>query len=102
MNKGALLNRTTKASKDSGIRYTVGNECYLNFVNLDWPKGKGLPNIAAEGELSMIDYRGPTIYRGAQIKRYRFLDKALREDEENRRKARSLKGFGIQDEVKGF
>lgn len=102
MNKGALLNRTTKDSKDSGIRYTVGNECYLNFVNLDWPKGKGLPNIAAEGELSMIDYRGPTIYRDAQIKRYRFLDKALREDEENRRKARSLKGFGIQDEVKGF
>ena len=102
MNRGVLLNRTKCEHSDSDMSYTVGDECYLNFVNLDWPKEKSLRKIAAEGELSMIDYRGPLLYRDAQIKRYRFLDKALREDEENRRKARSLKGFGIQDEVKGF
>ena len=36
----------------------------------------------------MLDYRGPTVYRDAQIKHFKSLEKAMREDEEKRIKTR--------------
>lgn len=65
----------------TGIRYVVDNGCYLNFVNQDWPKGRSLPHVTVGGEMSMLDYGGPTTYRDAQIKHYRSLEKALQKGE---------------------
>ena len=83
-----MLNRTTRSYPESGIRYSIRDESYLNFVNLDWPKGGFSPRVTVEKEMSMLDYRGPTVYRDAQIKRFKFLEKTMREDEEKRIKTR--------------
>ena len=76
-NRGVLLNRSVRAYPDSGIRYDVGDGCYLNFVNQDWPKEGNLSHITVGGETAMLDYGGPTTYRDAQIKYYKSLGKAL-------------------------
>ena len=88
LNRGVLLNRTTHSYPESGIRYSIRDESYLNFVNLDWPKGGFSPRVTVEKEMSMLDYRGPTVYREAQIKRFKFLEKTMQEDDEKRIKAR--------------
>lgn len=88
LNRGVLHNLTTRSYPESGIRYSIRDESYLNFVNLDWPTGRSLSCITVENEMSMIDYGGPTVYREAQIKHFKSLEKAMREDEEKRIKTR--------------
>lgn len=90
LNRGVLLNRTTRSYPDSGVRYSIRDESYLNFLNLDWPTGTDPSRITVENEMSILDYRGPTVYREAQIKRFKFLEKTMREDEEKRIKKRIL------------
>lgn len=102
LNKAVLLNRTKMPYPESGIKYSICNESYLNFVNLKMPKEKTLKNISVDSELIMFDWGGPETYREAQIKRFNLMKERDCSEERCRQQSRRLERFGIRDESKGF
>ena len=102
MNKAALVNRTSKPYPLSAVNYVVRDESYLNFAKLESPKDRTIRNVRVDSEECIIFHGGPLTYREAQLKALRLRMEGLHRREEDRKKTKDLRQFGVSDELRGF
>ena len=102
LNRSVLLNRTEHPYPESGIRYSLFDDSYLNFVNLTMPEERNLENIETDRDYPLMDWGGPLTYREAQINRFNILESRRRREAEERQGLRQLDDSGAWNEAIGF